>query len=151
MAKLVTVSSIERHNDLRSYIEGLFEKGLYDKIMHAIGMHSILLKPQQTMSEQERLYGFVLELIKKKIATDNQKAYSAWLADFPQLMASIVEAREMVVDKAAADALASRHAAFGPFKSLNEFYFWALDDRRLNLSQIMKYIEKTLEKQRRQV
>ncbi len=151
MPELVTVSSIERHNDLISYIEGLFEKGFYDEIMHAIGMHSILLKPQQTVREQERLYGFVLELIKKKVASNNQKAYSAWLADFPELMASIVEKREVVADKAAADALASRHAAFGPFRSLDEFYFWALDDRRLNLSQIMNYIEKTLEKQRRQV
>lgn len=148
MPELVTVSSIEHHNDLMSYIQGLFEKGLYDEVMHAIGIHSILLKPQQTMIEQNRLYSFVLELIKKKIASRGQNAYSSWLASFPKIMASIAESREVVADEAAADALASRHMAFGHFKSLDEFYFWALDDRRLNLSQIMKYIEKTLSKQK---
>jgi len=31
---------------------------------------------------------------------------------------------------------------------VDEFFFWALDDRRLTLDQIVKYIEKTAEMQR---
>lgn len=146
MPELVTVSSIERNEKLTAYIESLFEKGLYNDIMLAIGMYSILIDPQHTITEQNRLYNFVLDLIKKKISSKNPRAYSSWLSSFSGIMSSIAESREVVTDMAAADILASRHAAFGPFKSVNEFYFWALDDRRLTLDHIIKYIEKTVER-----
>ena len=32
---------------------------------------------------------------------------------------------------------------YGPFKSVDDFFFWALDDRRLTLDRIVNMIEKT--------
>lgn len=149
MPELVTVSSIERNEKLTAYIERLFEKGLYNEIMLAIGMHSVLIDPQHTITEQNRLYNFVLAIIKKKISSQYPQAYSSWLSSFPEIISSIAESREVVTDMAAADTLASRHAAFGPFKSVDEFYFWALGDRRLTLDHIIKYIEKTVERHKK--
>jgi hypothetical protein len=51
----------------------------------------------------------------------------------------------VIVDDAAQSALVSRLTSFGPFTSLDEFYFWALDDRRLPLDQLIRFIDKTLE------
>ena len=54
---------------------------------------------------------------------------------------------QVVIDKAL-DVIASHHEAYGSFKSVDDFFFWALNNRRLTLEQIIKYIEKTAEMQR---
>lgn len=144
MTGLITVSSVEEHEMLQSNIDDLFKRERYEDISRAIGIYSILIDPQHTISEQERLYRYVLDLIKKKINTQDPKNYSSWLASFPKLLSEIVASGKAVSDQRASDAVASRHAAFGPFRSLDDFYFWALDDRRLALTDIMKYIQATL-------
>lgn len=144
MTGLVTVSNVEEHEKLQSNIDDLFKQERYEDISRAIGIHSILIDPQHTIHEQERLYRYVLDLIKKKINTQDPKKYSSWLASFPKLLSELVATGKSVSDQRASDALASRHAAFGPFRSLDDFYFWALDDRRLTLTDIMKYIQATL-------
>lgn len=144
MTELVTVSSVEEHEKLQTSIEDLFKKERYEDISRAIGIHSILIDPQHTISEQDRLYRYVLDLIKKKISALDPKNYSSWLASFPKLLSELIASGKVVSDQRASDVLASRHSAFGPFKSLDDFYFWALDDRRLTLTDIMKYIQATL-------
>jgi hypothetical protein len=54
----------------------------------------------------------------------------------------------VIADDAAQSALVSRLTSFGPFTSLDEFYFWALDDRRLPLDQLIRYIYRTTEMHR---
>ncbi len=66
-----------------------------------------------------------------------------------KIMAAIAADRQVVTDQAAAEVLASHYAGSGPFTSVDAFFFWALDDRRLPLDQIVKYIEKTVEMQKR--
>jgi len=51
--------------------------------------------------------------------------------------------RQVVTDAASLDMIASHSAAYGNFRSADDFFFWALDDRRMSLDQIVKYIEKT--------
>ncbi len=143
MSELVMVSDVERMDKLKAYLEGLCNQGRYSEIMQAIGMHSILIDPQHTMIDQAGLYRFVLRLIKNRISNEKGKGFSAWYAGFPKLMDKMVSENQIVTDKAAAEALASHCAAYGPFKSVDDFFFWALDDRRLPLGQIVQYIEKT--------
>jgi hypothetical protein len=143
MAETVRVSDVENKEKLKPYLEELFKKGQYSEMTQAIGMHSLLIDPQHTLSDQADLYHFVLNLIKGRIRNSKGKGYAAWYADFPKVMDQLVSENQIVTDKAAADVLASERAGFGPFKSLDDFFFWALDDRRLPLDQIVKYVETT--------
>jgi hypothetical protein len=148
MPDLVTVSSVENLEDLKTTINALFEQGKFAEIIQSIGMHSILMEPEHMISDQDHLYHLVLNLIKKKINREDPKHYSSWLIAFPALLNRIVEEKQIVTDAASLYGLASRTDSFGPFSSLDEFYFWALDDRRLTLDQIVKYIQKTVEMHR---
>jgi hypothetical protein len=145
MPEVVKVSTVEKSRGLLASIEEYFKNGCYAEITQAIGMHSVLIDPQHTMSDQARLYGAVLNMIKDKVKTALGKQYAAWYVNFPKLMDELVSRGTEVTDKLAADLLASHHEAFGPFKSLEDFFLWALDDRRLTLDQIVKYIERTAE------
>jgi len=109
----------------------------------AVGMHSLLIDPQHTMGDQAALYRFVLDMLKDRIRTSRGKGYSAWYTCFPKLMDQLISANQLVTDKAAAEVLASYRAGYGPFKSVDDFFFWALEERRLPLDQIVKYIEQT--------
>jgi hypothetical protein len=106
-------------------------------------MHSILIDPQHMMNDQDGMYHYVLNMLKDRIGKARGKSYATWYEDFPKIMDELVSANKIVTDAAAADVLASHRAAFGPFKSLDDFFFWALDDRRLPLGQIVQYIEGT--------
>jgi hypothetical protein len=141
MSELVLVSSIEKTEKLKTLLEQLFTQKRYSEMGQAIGMHSILIDPQHMMNDQASMYRFVLTLIKDRISKARGKSYSAWYADFPKIMDQMLSQNKIVTDAAAADVLASRRAAFGQFKSLDDFFFWALDDRRLPLGQIIHYIE----------
>jgi hypothetical protein len=145
MPDVVTVSSIEKLEDLKTNINRLFEQGKYAEIIQSIGMHSILIDPEHMINDQDHLYHLVLNLIKKKINRRNPKAYSSWIIAFPGYIDKLVQGGAIVTDQASQPALVSRIASFGTFSSLDEFYFWALDDRRMTLDQIVKYIEKTVE------
>ncbi len=145
MPELVRVSNVENLNDLKSYINDQFGQARYAEIIQAIGMHSILADPEHTLTDQEQLYRLVLNLLKSKISKDNASVYASWLASFPRHLDRLVEQGQIVTDAAAQSALASRRAAYGPFASLDAFYFWALDDRRLPLDQIVRYVLKTVE------
>jgi len=148
MPELVTVSSVEKMESLRTTINELLEQRKYAEIVQSIGMHSILIEPEHMIGDQDSLYHMVLNLIKKKIHREDPKRYSSWLIAFPALLSRIVEEGQVIADDAAQAALVSRLASFGPFTSLDEFYFWALDDRRLPLDQIIRYVDRTLEMQR---
>ncbi len=145
MPETVFVSHVEKSDQLKTTITDLARKGRYEEITRAIGMHSILIDPQHTMEDQARLYRFVLELIKNRIRGARDKSYSSWLSAFPKLLANLVTSKQVVTDEASIGVIASHHDAYGPFRSVDDFYFWALDDRRLTLGQIVKYIEKTAE------
>jgi hypothetical protein len=148
MPELVTVSSVEKLESLRTTINELFDLGKFAEIIQSIGMHSIMMEPEHMIGDQDSLYHLVLNLIKKKIQRDDPKRYSAWLIAFPALLSRIVEEGQVIADDAAQSALVSRLTSFGPFTSLDEFYFWALDDRRLPLDQIIRYIDRTTEMHR---
>jgi hypothetical protein len=141
MPELVTVSSVEKKEQLKIYVEELFSKRKYGEITQAIGMHSILIDPQHMLADQAELYHVVLRLIKERMIALKGKSYSAWYADFPNQMDQLVTANQIVADQTAAEVIASHRAAVGPFKSLDEFFFWALEDRRLSLAQIIQYID----------
>ncbi len=145
MLEVVKVSTVENSQDLMATIEGHFKAGRYAEIMQAIGMHSILIDPQHAINDQARLYRAVLNMIKDKVKTGLGKHYSSWYVNFPRLMDEIISSGAEGNDKIAVEVLASHRNAFGTFKSLDDFFFWSLDDRRLNLDQIVKYIEKTVE------
>ncbi len=143
MSELVMVSSVETMEKLKTYLEQLFAQKRYSEITQAIGMHSILIDPQHMMSDQTGMYRYVLNMLKDRINKARGKSYASWYEDFPKIMDQLVSANKIVTDAAAADVLASHRAAFGPFKSLDDFFFWALDDRRLPFGQIVQYIEST--------
>jgi hypothetical protein len=143
MPELVTVSNVEKTEKLKNYLEELFEKGRYSDMTLAIGMHSLLIDPQHTIADQKDLYHFVLHLVKDRIGKMKGKSYATWYVDFPKEMDQLMSSDQVVTDKAAIDVLASHRSAAGPFKSLDDFFFWALDDRRLTLEQILQYIDKT--------
>ena len=148
MPELVTVSSVEKLESLRTTINELFELGKFAEIVQTIGMHSILMEPEHMIADQDSLYHLVLNLVKKKIQREDPKRYSAWLITFPALLSRLVDEGQVVSDDAAQSALVSRLTSFGPFTSLDEFYFWALDDRRLPLDQLIRYIYRTTEMHR---
>ncbi len=143
MPELVMVSSVEKMENLKTYLGELFKQQRYSEMTQAIGMHSILIDPQHTMNDQAGLYHHVLNMIKNRINTLKGKSYGSWYASFPKILDQFVTTNQIVTDKRAADALASHRAAYGPFKSVDDFFFWALDDRRLPLDQIVKYIEQS--------
>jgi hypothetical protein len=148
MPELVTVSSVEKLDSLRTTINELFEHGKFAEIIQTIGMHSIMMEPEHMISDQDSLYHLVLNLVKKKIQREDPKRYSAWLIAFPALLSRLVNEGQVIADDAAQSALVSRLTSFGPFTSLDEFYFWALDDRRLPLDQLIRYIYRTTEMHR---
>jgi len=149
MPELVTVSSVQRLDELKTRINDLFERGRYAEITLSIGMHSILVEPEHMISDQDHLYHLVLNLLKNKVIREDPKAYASWVIAFPALLAEIVKEGRIITDRAAQDVLASRHDAFGPFSSIDEFWFWALEDRRLPLEQMMSYIRATIEMHRK--
>lgn len=144
MPEIVMVSDVESIEKLRSSVEEFFKQGRYEEISRAIGMYSILTDSQHMRKDQSQLFHYVLELIKNRIMKEKRNDYSSWLSAFPKLMAKLAAGHTVVTDRAAADVLASHHSAFGPFRSIDEFFFWALEDRRLPLDNIVKYIEKTV-------
>ncbi len=145
MPELVRVSNAENLDGLLSYISDQFGRGKYAEIIQAIGMHSLLFDPEHTISDQDKLYREVLNMLKNKIGKDDPKTYAQWIAAFPRYLDSLVEKNQIVTDAAAQSVLASHRAAYGPFASLDAFYFWALDDRRLPLDQIIRYVLRTVE------
>lgn len=141
MQEVVNVSSVENLDQLKSYINAHFAKNKYTEITQAIGIHSILIDSEHTIGDQSRLYRQVLNLLKDRIKAKLGKGYAAWYAAFPKLAN---EASKLAgTDKTAADAVDSRLQAYGQFKSMDDFFFWALDDRRLTLDRIVSMIEKT--------
>jgi len=148
MPDVVLVSNIEKMEKLKSYLEESFKKSRYSEITQAIGMHSLLIDPQHTMKDQTSLYHHVLNMLKERISGGKGKNYGGWYTGFPALMEKLVTSQQIVTDQASLDIITDHHHAYGPFKSVDDFYFWALDDRRLTLDQIVKYIEKTAEMQR---
>ena len=145
MPELVTVSSIDTMGKLKGKIEEFFRKGQYAEINQAIGMYSLLIDPQHTISDQGQLYHMVLNMIKDRIRERKTKTYSSWYAHFPKLMDKVVASGQIVTDAMSSTVISDHHDAYGSFKSLEDFFQWALDDRRLTLDQIVKYIEKTAE------
>ncbi len=143
MPELVMVSSVEKIENLKTYLGELFNQQRYSEITQAIGMHSILIDPQHTMTDQAGLYHIILNMLKSRISKAKGKSYGTWYAGFPKIMDQFITTNQIVTDKRAADALASHRAAYGQFKSVDDFFFWALDDRRLPLDQIVKYIEQS--------
>ena len=148
MPDLVTVTSVEKLEDLKTNINSLFEQRKFAEIVQSIGMYSILIDPEYMIRDQDNLYHLVLNLLKKKISRENPKSYSSWIIAFPKYINRLIEEKQIITDAASLYALTSRIQSFGPFSSLDEFYFWALDDRRLTLDQIIAYIEKTVEMHR---
>ncbi|MDH4161643.1 MAG: hypothetical protein OEW15_02990 [Nitrospirota bacterium] len=144
MPELVMVSEIDRLETVKTYINSHFENGRYAEIVQAIGMYSILIDPERAIKDQDLLYRLVLNLLKNKIAQEHRRSYSTWIQAFPALLEQLVMAG-IITDEAARSSLLSRHAAFGRFSSLDEFYYWALDDRRLPLDQIILHVQKTVE------
>lgn len=145
MPEVVRVSTIENDQGLMASIEDYFKRGRYAELTQAIGMHSLLIDPQHTIYDQAHYYRKVLNLIKDKVRSRLGKHYSAWYASFPKLMDEIISAGGEGNDKPATSIIADHREAYGPFKSVDDFFFWGLDDRRLELDQIVKYIEKTTE------
>ena len=141
MPEVVNVSSVENLDQLTSYIDAHFSQNKYAEITQAIGIHSLLIDSEHTISDQRRLYRQVLNLLKDRIKAKLGKKYAAWYASFPMLANEAVKLAG--TDKTAADAIDSRLHAYGPFKSADDFFFWALDDRRLTLDRIVDMIEKT--------
>ncbi len=144
MPEVLMVSNVENIEKLRTTVEELFKQGRYDEVSRAIGMYSIFTDPGHMLIDQSQLYHHVLDLIKNKISRENRNKYSSWLSAFPTLMAELAAGHTVVTDRTAAAALASHHSAHGPFRSVDEFFVWALEDRRLTLDNIVKYIEKTV-------
>jgi hypothetical protein len=148
MPEVVQVSNIEKMDKLKSYLEDAFKKSRYSEISLAIGMHSLLVDPQHTMKDQAGLYRAILNMVKERISGSKGKSYGAWYTAFPALMDKLVSSKQVVTDNASLEVIADHCNAYGTFKSVDDFFFWALDDRRLTLDQIVKYIEKTAEMHR---
>ena len=140
---MVLVSNIEKIDKLKLYLEESFKKSRYSEIMQAIGMHSLLIDPQHTMKDQAGLYHVILNMIKERISSSKGKSYGSWYTAFPALMDKLIVSKQTVTDNASLEVLTDHRNAYGPFKSVDDFFFWALDERRLTLDQIVTYIEKT--------
>jgi len=143
MQEVVQVSNVEKTEKLKMYLEESFKNARYPEITQAIGLHSIFIDPQHTMKDQSNLYHGILQMIKDRISKSKGKSYGAWYANFPTLMGKLASTKQVVTDKAAVEVIASHQAAYGAFKSVDDFFFWALDDRRMTLGHIVKYMEKT--------
>jgi hypothetical protein len=143
MPEVVLVSNIEKMDKLKVYLEESFKKSRYSEITLAIGMHSLLIDPQHTMKDQAGLYHSILNMLKERISKSKGKSYGAWYTAFPALMDKLVVSKQIVTDSASLDVITDHRNAYGPFKSVDDFFFWALDERRLTLDEIVKYIEKT--------
>jgi len=143
MPEVVRVSTIEKEQSLMVSIEENFKKGRYDEITQAIGLHSTLIDPEHMMADQVRLYRSVLKLLKNRIAEKLGKRYADWYTDFPKLVDRIVSDEQDKSDPLFRSALSSHLAAYGPVKSVDEFFSWVLDDRRLTLGQLVQFIERT--------
>ncbi len=146
MPEVVKVSTVEENQRLRASIEEYLKKEQYDEISQAIGMHSILTDPQHMIIDQSRLYRSVLVMIKNKVEANLGNKFASWYADFSKILEDIVTSGQIVTDALSTAVIASHQAAYGPFKSVEDFFLWALDDRRLSLEQVVKYINKTAEK-----
>jgi hypothetical protein len=145
MPDVVLVSNIEKMEKLKSYLEDLFKKSRFSEITQAIGMHSLLIDPQHTMKDQAGLYRGILNMLKERIGGSKGKSYGAWYNAFPSLMDNLTVSKQTLIDNASLAVMSSHRDAYGPFKSVDDFFFWALDDRRLTLDQVVDYIEKTVE------
>lgn len=143
MSEVVLVSNIEKMDKLKIYLEESFKKSRYSEITEAIGMHSLLIDPQNTMKDQANLYHGILSMLKERISKSKGKSYGAWYAAFPALLDKLVSSKQIVTDNGTLNVITDHREAYGPFKSMDDFFFWALDDRRLTLDEIVKYIEKT--------
>ena len=148
MPEVVLVSNVEKMEKLKVYLQESFKKARYAEVTQAIGMHSLLIDPQHTMKDQAGLYHSMLSALKEKLRGIKGKSYGTWYSSFPKLMDDLVSSGQVVIDKASLDVIASHCDAYGSFKSVDDFFLWALDDRRLTLEQIVKYIEKIAEMQR---
>ncbi len=148
MPEVVLVSNIEKMEKLKLYLEESFRNSRYSEITQAIGMHSLLIDPQHTMEDQAGLYHYILNMLKERIGKSKGKSYGAWYAAFPALMDKLVTSKQAVTNNASLEVITDHRDAYGPFKSVEDFFFWALDDRRLTLDEIVKYIEKTAEMHR---
>jgi hypothetical protein len=148
MPEVVMVSSVENMDKLKTKIGELFKNGKYSEITQSIGMHSLLIDPKHTLSDQAGLYRIVLNLLKNRISVSTGKNYGTWYEQFPNIMDKLIRAKEIVTDAATLDVLSSHREAYGTFTSADSFFFWALDDRRMTLEQIVKYIERTAEMHR---
>ena len=141
MQEVVNVSSVEKLDELKTYIEQHFAQAKYAEITQAIGIYSLLIDSEHTLGDQAKLYRLVLNLLKDRIKGTLGKKYATWYEQFPKRAADASKLAN--TDASAVDVIASRLSAYGPFKSVDDFFFWALDDRRLNLGQIVHMIEKT--------
>jgi hypothetical protein len=148
MPEVVLVSNVEKMDKLKTYLQEAFKKSQYSEITLAIGMHSLIVDPQHTMKDQASLFRSILNMVKERISGSKGKSYGAWYTEFPALMDKLVSTKQLVTDSASLDVLTAHHNAYGSFKSVDDFFFWALDERRLTLDQIVKYIEKTAEMHR---
>ena len=145
MSEVVMVSSVEKTDKLKRYMEESFKNARYPEITQAVGLYSILIDPEHTIKDQASLYHDILNMIKEKIKGTIGKGYGDWYTSFPKRIDELISSKQVVTDKASIEVLASRRDAYGAFKSVDDFFIWALDDRRLTLGQIVKYIEKTVD------
>lgn len=145
MLETVYASQAETKEKAMAGIADLFSKGRYDEVARVIGMHSIMVDPQHTMADQAALYRSVLDMIKNRIRTAKGPEYAAWMVAFPRILREVSASGQVVTDAASAAVIGSHLDAYGTFSSVDDFFRWALDDRRLSLGQIVKYIEKTAE------
>ncbi len=146
MPETVFASQAASTDVVKTNIADCFRKGKYEEISRLVGMHSILTDPQHTITDQKLLFRFVLDMIKDRIRENMGKDFSAWLSSFPKLLAELVASKQVVTDEPSLVVIASYHDGFGQFRSLDDFYFWALEDRRLTVGQIVKYVERTAKK-----
>ncbi len=143
MPEVVKVSTVENSQDLLARIEEYFKTGRYAEITQAIGIYSVLIDPSHTLNDQSRLYRTVLRLIKERMQVKLGKRYAEWYVNFPKLLDNMISSDNGIMGKTAASMMASHRSAFGPFKTLDDFFFWSLDDRRLTLEQNVQYIDNT--------
>ncbi len=146
MPEIVKVSTVENSLKLMGVIEEYFKNNRFAEITQAIGIHSVLIDPQRAISNQATSYRAVLNMLKNRISVKLGKKYGEWYAEFPKIMDQLVSAGQNPVDQSVKSMLSSHFNGFSSFKSVDGFFFWSLEDRRLPLDQIVKLIEKTTQK-----
>ncbi len=144
MPESVYESQVASLEGVKAVITDLFQMGKYEDIPRAIGLYSVTADPQHTISAEAQLERFVLDLIKNRIRKGREKSYGLWLESFPKLLAKVVSKKQLS-DAQSLEVIASYEAGRG-FRSLDEFFFWAMDDRLLPLGQIVECIERTAKK-----